>query len=96
MATQPEPSSSGTTAIEIASFVHGVHACKDLWEPREGEILLLKCKPENLQDKFPVAIMRNGTVVGGHVPKSWAPVFSQFLKRSYNKGMVQVTGMRMN
>ena len=79
MPSEPEPSSSGTTAIEIASFVRGVHAYKDIWEPREGEVLLPKCEPENLQDKFAVAVMRSGTVVG-HVPKNLVPVFFSFLK----------------
>ena len=42
-------------------------------------MLLLKCEPENVEDKFAVAVIKSGTVVG-HVPKTLAPVISQFLK----------------
>ena len=31
----------------------------------------------------------------GHVPKTLAPVISQFLKRECNKGMVRITGKRI-
>ena len=47
--------------------------------PREGEVLLLKREPENVEDKFAVAMIKSGTVVR-HVPKSLEPVISQFLK----------------
>lgn len=64
MASQSGPSIS---TIEIGSFVRGVHAYKDNWEPREGEVLLLKRKPDNVEDKFAVAVMKSGAVAG-HVP----------------------------
>ena len=62
MASQPGPSTSttATSSVEIDSFVRGVHAYKDIWEPREGEVLV---------DKFAVAVMKSGAVVG-HVPKT--------------------------
>ena len=53
-------------------------------------MLLLKREPENVEDKFAVAVIKSGTVVG-HVPKSLAPVISQFLKRDCNKGVVNIT-----
>ena len=79
MASQPGPSSSATSTVEIGSFVRGVHAYKDIWEPREEEVLLLKREPDNVEDKFAVAVMKSGAVVG-HVPKTLAPIISQFLK----------------
>ena len=81
MASQPVPSSSVASTVKIKSNVRGVHAYKDIWGPREGEVLLLKREPENTEDKFAVAVIKSGTVVG-HVPKTLAPVIyiSQFLK----------------
>ena len=71
MASQPGPSTSttATSSVEIDSFVRGVHAYKDIWELREGEVLVLKREPDNIEDKFAVAVMKSGAVVG-HVPKT--------------------------
>ena len=40
-------------------------------------------------------IKRSGETVG-HVPFNLAPIISAFLKRSCNKGLVEVTGNRVN
>ena len=66
-----------------------------MWEPREGEVLLLKREPDNIEDKFAVAVIKSEQIVG-HVPKALAPVISHFLKRDCNKGMVHITGKRIN
>ena len=58
-------------------------------------MLLLKREPENTEDKFAVAVIKSGTVVG-HVPKTLASVISQFLKRDCNKRVVNITGTRIN
>ena len=39
--------------------------------------------------------MKSGAVVG-HVPKTLAPVISQFSKRECNKGVVNITGRQLN
>jgi hypothetical protein len=87
MASQPGPSSSASTCttVEISSFVRGIHDYKDIWELREDEMLLFKCEPDNMEVKFAVVVMKSGAVIG-HVPKSLAPVISQFLKQDCNKG----------
>ena len=95
MASQPGPSSSATNKVDISSYVRGVHVYLDIWEPREGEVLLLKREPDNIEDKFAVAVMKSEAVVG-HVPKTLAPIISQFLKRDCNKGVVHITGKRIN
>lgn len=64
--------------IELSSFVRGVHAYKDLWKPRIGEVLQLQREPNNSQDKLAVAVLKSGRVVG-HVLKNLAPIFSPFL-----------------
>lgn len=63
MASQPGPSSSATSTIEIGSFVRSIHPYKDTWELRKGAL---------------------------------APVISQFLKQDCNKGVVYITGKRIN
>ena len=97
MASQPGPSRSPTvtSSVEISSYVRGVHAYKDIWEPREEEVLLLKREPDNVEDRFAVAVIKSEQIVG-HVPKTLAPVVSQFSKRDCNKGMVRITGKRVN
>ena len=52
-------------------------------------MLLLKRKPDNVEDKFAVAVMKSGTVVG-HVPKtledtsvSYISVFEVRLRGGY-------------
>ena len=52
-------------------------------------MLLLKCEPENIEDRFAVAVIKSETVIG-HVPKC------QFLKRDFNKGVVSITRKRIN
>lgn len=84
MARQPGPSRSPTSSVEISSYVRGIHAYKDIWEPREGEVLLLKRKPDNIEDKFAVAVIKSEQIVG-HVPKALAPVISHFLKETVIK-----------
>ena len=70
-------------------------ASTHIWEPREGEVLLHKREPDNVEDRFAVAVIKSEQIVG-HVPKTLAPVVSQFLKRDCNKGMVRITGKRVS
>ena len=91
MASQPSSSSSsGTSPVEITSFIRGVHAYNDIWEPRIEEVLLLQRELHNDHDNQALAVVSSGRIVG-HVPKMLAPIFSSLLKRGYNKGIVQVT-----
>ena len=67
----------------------------DVWEPQIGEILTLEREPHNAVDQHAVLIVKSGIVVG-HVPFNLAPVFSPFLKRSFNKGTTEITGGKVN
>ena len=87
--------SSGIDNISLDSFVRGYHVYMDRWDPRNGEVLPLEREPTNPEDPFAVAIKRSGETVG-HVPFNLAPIISAFLKRSCNKGLVEVTGNRVN
>lgn len=94
MASQPTPSVNLTVA-EFNSFIRGYHAYKDIWIPVQGEVLILKCEPNNMKDKSAVAIYKEGDVVG-HVPYNISSLLSNFLKRECNKGFVEVTGSHVN
>ena len=81
---------------EFDSYIQGYHAYRDIWSPAVvGEILLLKREPDNLVDASAVAVWKEDKIVG-HVPYNIASVISQFLRRGYNKGFVQVTGNKVN
>lgn len=86
---------SESEKFEIESFVRGYHAYSDIWKPRVGEILVLQRESNNPVQKFAVAVVKGGRTVG-HVPINLAPVFSHFLKRSFNKGTAQITGEKVN
>ena len=58
----------------------------------QGDILPLAREPNNATDKLAVAVLKNV----GHVPYNLAPTLSQFLKRDFNKAVVEVTGDRVN
>ena len=60
-----------------------------------GDVLRLDREPTNVRDKFAIAVLQGSTVVG-HMPYNIAPVVSHFLKRTVNKGLVEVTGARVN
>ena len=92
MASQPPDHSR---FIEIPSFVRGYHAYQDVWQPIVGEVLVLEREPENHADRMAVAVMKSRTVVG-HVPKNLSTVFSQFLRRTCNKGVAEVMGEKVN
>lgn len=91
MASQPV-SVTGIDCIEIPSYARGYHAYCHLWTPTIGQVLQLKRQPDNYVDKYAVAIVLEGRVVG-HVPYNLAKCVSQFLSRDAN---AKVTGNRVN
>lgn len=94
MASQPVASSE-INSFSFDSFIRGYHVYMEHWEPWIGEVLPLERDPTNPEDKCAVAIIRCGQTVG-HIPFNLAPVVSAFLKRSMNKGLVEVTGNKVN
>ena len=43
-----------------------------------------------------MAVVDSRNIIVGHIPHCIAPTVSNFLKRTVNKGSVQVTGDRVN
>ena len=81
--------------VEINSYVRGNHEYKESWTPVIGDVLPLQREPSNCNDKLAVAVISAATIVG-HVPYNLAPTVSHFLQRSFNKGLTEVTGDRVN
>ena len=52
----------------------------------------LKQEPDNSVDQNAVAVVKIDGSIVGHVSYSLAPTFSSFLKRDFNKAMVEITG----
>ena len=94
MASQPV-GGEDITSLKVQSYIWGYHAYKDVWDPRVREVLPLQWEPDNPKDKFSVAILRRGSVVG-HLLFNLAPVVSAFLRKDVNEGLIQVKGAKVN
>ena len=90
MASQPV-SVSASYILEIDLFVRGYHAYQDIWQPTVGDILPLRREPSNDKDSLAVSI-----IIVGHMPCNLAPLVSYFLMREVNKGLVELTGEKIN
>lgn len=96
MASQAVTGNQDLAVLELASFVRGNHAYQTVWDPKVGDVLRVEREPTNSKDRLAVAVMDDRSRVVGHVPFNLAPTLSNFLKRSVNKGTVEVTGQRVN
>lgn len=83
-------------SYEISFFMRGYHVYKDLWNTHTGQVLKLAKEPENSHDTYAVAVVKTCGAVVGRIPYNLVPLFSQFLAREFNKGVVEVTGERVN
>ena len=68
---------------QIESFVMGYHVYRNIWSPKEKDILTTEIEPGNVMDKFAMVIKNNTTTVG-HLPKGktgrFCKTVSYFLK----------------
>ena len=55
-------------SFQFTSFVRGHHVYHTSWTPRTGEVLVVKIEIHNEHDRFAMAIIKDGEVVG-HVPR---------------------------
>ena len=74
------------------SCVRGYHVYQDVWDAAIGEILTCEREPSNSQDRYAVAVKKEGSIVG-HLPKNVSRVCSLFLRRG---GTIEctITGTR--
>ena len=79
LASQPVRGMEDITSLEVQSYVQGYHTYQDIWDPHIRKVFSLQQKPDNPEEKFAVAVIRRGNVIG-HLPLNLAPVVSSFLR----------------
>ena len=67
-------------AYEQYSCICGYHIYQEIWTAAVGETLVCERETNNNQDRYAVAVKRNGTTVG-HLPRKASRVCSLFLRR---------------
>lgn len=64
----------------MPSCVRGYHMYKDKWAATLGEDLECTREPTNASDRYAVAVIKGGNVVG-HLPREISIICSLFLRR---------------
>ena len=60
------------------SCIQGYHVYKDIWDAAIGEVLACEREPRNVEDRYAVAVKKDGTVIG-HLPRTLSRVCSLFI-----------------
>ena len=84
-----------TDCFTIDSFGRGHHVYQSQWTPFIGECLVIKREPGNPLNKFAVAVIHEGDVVG-HLPQGISKNISYFLHHDGIVGFCEITGRRCN
>ena len=63
-----------------ACYVRGYHVYHRIWFAAIREVLSREREPTNSQDRYAVAVKKNGTVIG-HLPQKASRVCLLFLRR---------------
>lgn len=61
-------SASGNEEFKVACCIRGYHVYNQIWTATMGEVLACEREPTNEQDRYAVAVLKSGTIVG-HLPK---------------------------
>ena len=69
-----------TDALSIGSSMRGYHYYQDIWEPAVGEELECTQDPGNSHDRYAVAVLKEGIVVG-YVPRKISVLCCIFLRK---------------
>ena len=78
------------TSFSIESTVHGHHVYKTLWTPITDEELFIQTE-DNTFDRFTVAVLKDGVIVG-HVPRELARICWYFLQKRHSTMICKITG----
>lgn len=80
-------------SARVNGAVRGYHVYGDIWNPYVGEQLTTERESDNTEDKYAVAVRKDGTDTVGHVPREISKLCSFFIQRS---GIItcEVTGDR--
>ena len=77
---------------ERSSCVRGYHVYRAIWDAVIGEDLVCERETTNEHDRYAVAVVKDGVVIG-HLPRTISRPCSLFLRRG-NSIMCRVTGHR--
>lgn len=69
--------------FQMESFVRGHHVYQASWTPSVGEVLPVRRELANEHDRFAVAVLKDGEVVG-HIPRTLSKLTSFFLRYDGN------------
>ena len=79
-----------SAAFALESYVRGHHVYHTVWTPVIGDVLPVKREETNLYDRFAVAVLKDGEVVG-HVPRVLSKTTSFFLRYEGNVVFCEIT-----
>ena len=85
----------GSDSFTSESYIRGHHVYHTTWTPIVGEVLPVKRELTNAYDRFAVAVLKDGEVVG-HIPRALAKTTSFFLRYDGNVVFCEVSGERVN
>ena len=78
--------------MERACCIRGYHVCKDVWDTSVGKYLKCRRELSNPKDRYTIAVLCHGTIVG-HLPKKISLPCSLFIQRG-GTILCRVTGRR--
>ena len=85
----------GCDSFTLESYIRGHHVYHTIWTPIVGEVLPTKRELTNDYDRYAVAVLKDGEVVG-HVPRALTKTTSFFLRYDGNVVFCEVSGERVN
>lgn len=81
-----------TSTLERNCCVRGYHVYHSIWDATVGEELLCEREPTNERDRYAVAVIKDGVVIG-HLPRKISRICSLFLRRG-GSVICRITGPR--
>jgi hypothetical protein len=79
--------------IEVPCCVRGYHVYQTTWAAAVGEHLVCGREPTNAADRYAVAVVKDGSVIG-HLPRKVSKVCSLFLRRGGSLHCIVTGGRR--
>ena len=66
--------------FEVPCCIRGYHIYRDIWAAIIGEELGCIREPTNVHDRYAVAVVKDGQIIG-HLPRKLSKICSLFLRR---------------
>jgi hypothetical protein len=81
-------------SFNFPSYIRGFHVYMNIWDPEINEVLTLVHEKDNKSDKFAMAVLKSGRIVG-HAPRKNSKIMYFYMQRG-GKITVTVTGTKVN